>query len=978
MLSKVSLATCFVVGLNQGYSQTASEVFSKTGVRDGLVAYIGGENTALLTSLHNQGNMVVSCQAKDEAAWEKAHKAVHDQGLFGLVSVSLPLTLERLPYPEHTVNLLVADLDNLSGSLGKPSVAEIKRVLAPFGRAYVKQGNWQVIEKGLPEGMDEWTHFFYNSTHNPVSNDTEVKPSTRLRWIGNSHVGGTNSQKGLFFHQGKMLGDMQQKRPGSKKTESYTYVVNAANGVPSWRKPFRFQHFPLLSHGKAFLSHKASNSNPKAKFLVIDLKTGEQRDISNLIGEPDPRYTSFGSKGSGTNHIIGLDDLILIPNHKKLFALDAKTMEVKWTHVAKDSAIVYHIADPVSKRIFLVEGPFHQNLGTRWLNGPLNYLVALNNEGKELWRNNEWVGKGGGARPWPAISQMTYFDNSLLVRAAVANISWFGDTFAARFNADNGKPIWMHHGQADNWRKYHPKLNDNAGSYGGVNYKNTSYWAEPEAGWPKGGEKAREVYAILAYPEEKFAVANTGGMKNSWDWETGAIKNSIFQTGKQENARCNRPFGTKNYLISHMTLFMGKDGTRSRNTITRSGCAVGAVPAYGAVHFVAGWCNCANFTYGRLALSSDPLQVPVPDTKRLVKTLQTGTKASSTYKQTANQMILDEWGSPFQFRYAEHEFKAQSGDLMVTAHKQENRITGTKNGHFQWSFLTGSRITHKPVIHSGKAFVGSHDGWLYALDVATGKLAWKFLAARNEEQIVAFGQMESRWPIYGVTMHNGRIYAAAGRTSEMDGGIMIWGLNPETGAIDFKNTLFSPTITDGRDVMTKSEKTIRGARNNARWVALRSEEGKLKMVLSSWDKGAIRGRSAPMYTLKEGLALEIKQDWKSKVIDPTTQSTVTTYIKPEPEYLKPLHAKGATAGLGWVKVPTTSMVSVELRDAQGRNLVNLIKDRKVTDSFYYSTHALKSKRLSGSYYLVTRLKSLHPLPGEDGLGRVVTAVTLGK
>ena len=61
-------------------------------------------------------------------------------------------------------------------------------------------------------------------------------------------------------------------------------------------------------------------------------------------------------------------------------------------------------------------------------------------------------------------------------------------------------------------------------------------------------------------------------------------------------------------------------------------------------------------------------------------------------------------------------------------------------------------------------------------------MVWRFLAAPQHMNTVAFDQPESVWPVHGsVLFHRGVIYAAAGRSSYLDGGIMLYGLDPVSG-----------------------------------------------------------------------------------------------------------------------------------------------------------------------------------------------------
>src|SRR5947208_1827338 len=44
----------------------------------------------------------------------------------------------------------------------------------------------------------------------------------------------------------------------------------------------------------------------------------------------------------------------------------------------------------------------------------------------------------------------------------------------------------------------------------------------------------------------------------------------------------------------------------------------------------------------------------------------------------------------------------------------------------RWRWKTGGRVRSSPAVAAGRVYVGSMDGRLYALDAATGKLAWKY------------------------------------------------------------------------------------------------------------------------------------------------------------------------------------------------------------------------------------------------------------
>jgi outer membrane protein assembly factor BamB len=53
---------------------------------------------------------------------------------------------------------------------------------------------------------------------------------------------------------------------------------------------------------------------------------------------------------------------------------------------------------------------------------------------------------------------------------------------------------------------------------------------------------------------------------------------------------------------------------------------------------------------------------------------------------------------------------------------------GTTKGKAAWTFLTKARVESSPAIAGTRVYVGSNDGTLYVLDLATGKKLWEFTA----------------------------------------------------------------------------------------------------------------------------------------------------------------------------------------------------------------------------------------------------------
>lgn len=62
----------------------------------------------------------------------------------------------------------------------------------------------------------------------------------------------------------------------------------------------------------------------------------------------------------------------------------------------------------------------------------------------------------------------------------------------------------------------------------------------------------------------------------------------------------------------------------------------------------------------------------------------------------------------------------------VAKPSQANKRAQRFPGELKWKFKTGSEVLSSPAVSGDAVFVGSSDGYLYALDLSTGVLRWKF------------------------------------------------------------------------------------------------------------------------------------------------------------------------------------------------------------------------------------------------------------
>jgi outer membrane protein assembly factor BamB len=125
------------------------------------------------------------------------------------------------------------------------------------------------------------------------------------------------------------------------------------------------------------------------------------------------------------------------------------------------------------------------------------------------------------------------------------------------------------------------------------------------------------------------------------------------------------------------------------------------------------------------------------------------------------------------------------GLALVSASDRHRLVAlDAKTGERRWSFTAGGRIDSPPTVHRGLCLLGARDGWVYCLRAGDGELVWRFRAAPDERRVLAYGQLESPWPVVGgVLVYEGLAYFAVGRHSASDGGVFVGALEPATGRL---------------------------------------------------------------------------------------------------------------------------------------------------------------------------------------------------
>ncbi len=764
---------CTVAGAGEGragaggdppplFERQARAVIETAGTAGGLVVHLGAGDGPLTAALHRGPAYLVHGLTRDAGAVGRARERIHRLGLYGRVSVE-HWTGSRLPYADNLVNLVVAE------DLGEVPMDEVMRVLVPGGAACLRQGDrWTKTVKPRPEEIDEWTHFLRGPDNNAVARDRRVGPPQRLQWWAGprwcrSHefisslaamVGG-GGRLFYVFDEG-LTGVTDPRLP-----ERWVLVGrDAFNGVRLWKRPV-----PDWRAGMRWGTALRGRPGSVPRRLVADgdrLYATLSREGGVEVIEAATGKTLRTFEGTETAeelvligrtllvHLAGAGETRKTPP-ERILAIHPDTGEVRWRADLRRYQPQSLAAD--AGRVIYSTGQETVCLGLA--------------DGKEHWR----VESKGKPRTW-------VIHGDVVVEST-------GKALLAR-DAKTGKPIWTTR---------------------------------------TGGASMR--------PEDVFIVRGrvwqaVDGNIVGYDLATGeagpAVDPSPVQT-PGHHLRCYRAKATERYIITQWrgVEFVSITGQpHAQADWARGACRYGVMPANGLLYVPPHPCFCypgAKLTgFNALAPAAEEGSPGTePAGERLRKgpaSTQIGNRKSETGQGASGMSDRESQISEADWPTYRHDprrsgaagcevpptvqaaWRANLGGALTppvlaagrlyVAAKDEQTLYAldAETGGRLWRFTAGGRIDSPPTVHGGRVLFGAADGCVYALRASDGVLAWRFRAAPRERRIMSGSRLESAWPVHGsVLVENGLVYATAGRSTFLDGGIRLVALDPATGEV---------------------------------------------------------------------------------------------------------------------------------------------------------------------------------------------------
>lgn len=668
-----------------------------------------------------------------------------------------------------------------------------------------------VHQKPRPADIDGWSHCRYDATGNAVSRDKRVGPPGFLRWEATPRWNHGTKTSNLVSAQGRLFFILDDSHFASS-TRTWSLIArDAYNGIQLWRH--EIDGWEGAQRGKkvgpaqvnrrlvAVDNRVYATLGEAAPVSVLDAATGK---ILRVLQQTSPAREFIVSNGVLLALVNSTDPAAIRRGRSgraRIVALDPDTGTPLWEHnanrilpltlAADDKQAVYHDGRTV-KSLELNSGDL------RWTSAPTGQKVVS--------RDTAHPDRPGAEKstiilaPQFAPTMVLYNDVVAFAGGCQLNV----------LSASDGRELWK--------AQYPP-----------------SNYSVPV-----------DLFGFDGYlwgPDLKmnqWRPTDDNVDFNAYDPMTGQIVKRVRGNYgfRFQHHRCHQ------MKVVDSTVLAGRAGIEFLDTETgemsahhwvRGSCYYGIMPANGLLYVPPH--NCACYIRAKLsgfnALSATlPLRSAViPDDRRL----QHG-PAYGTTRRTPGRVRPEDWptyrhdiarsgrsgarvGSELLLGWETKLVPGLTSPVIADgrvylASTDDNGLYAldASTGKMLWQYSFDAGVDSPPTVHQGMVVCGCRDGSVYAFRATDGELAWKFLACPEQRLIVSRGKVESVWPVNGsVLLLENTVYFASGRTSYLDGGIQLYGLDLHTGRKMLDITL-STRGADGSELL--DEESVDGFLND--------------------------------------------------------------------------------------------------------------------------------------------------------------------
>jgi outer membrane protein assembly factor BamB len=305
---------------------------------------------------------------------------------------------------------------------------------------------------------------------------------------------------------------------------------------------------------------------------------------------------------------------------------------------------------------------------------------------------------------------------------------------------------------------------------------------------------------VFIMDDVAYVRSRKPGLGVAVDLKTGKVKNPPQKKSPIRDPgthwRCYRNKATEKYLLlcQRWTEFYElATGVQTVSRFVRGSCQYGQMPCNGLLYAPHDSCACSMESklnsFKALAPIANPAE-DIPGVVRLEKgpayeqvdnwqsanenpddwpTYRRDAARSGVAKTAIGAKLAPVWEARLKGRLTA---PVVADGMLIAAAPDDHTVHAVNagSGEPMWSYTAGGPVDSPPTIHQGRAIFGCADGSIYCLRASDGELVWRYRAAPIDHRIVAYGKVESVWPLHGsVLVQDGVVYAVAGRTTHMDG-----------------------------------------------------------------------------------------------------------------------------------------------------------------------------------------------------------------
>lgn len=833
---------------------SAKFISESSGFTGGICVIIGDKSGDLATAMSTQGRYVIQALLPDRESLENVRRELRHSGVYGLLSANQS-SYASLPYAENLINIVVIR-DYEGAAKRGLSIDDIYRVLAPYGSVFLevssssseeipklvdklllsgltrvqlktrKNSNavrWIKSVKPWPDEIDEWTHYLHDADGNPVAMDRVVAPPKHFQWVSDplwmrSHESDSSvrtlvTSQGRLFYIGddapiSLLGDHDLP------DKWFLTAQDAFNGVLLWKVPIKDWGWRAWKPSWFTPRPGVIPLNIEKRLVAVDdrvyVTLGYRAPVSQLDAKTGRLLKAYEGTDR-TAEILHRDDLLILSvlddDGARVKLIEVESGKTRWSSEKsyRGTTTDYYRFRAMHGSVTPAKVDPTLNIATdgdvvALLDG--EDVVGINFEnGQERWRGKfplvKADYKAGGIN-----ALRTVWTGTLIISDGV--VVHASPNQLAAFSSKTGDILWTQ-----------PKR-----YLGHLWYEWKDVFIIDGLVWTWSGQVMREPLVVNGKPSKSKSLWPV--RVNGYDLHTGKLKKdvplgNIFKT--HHHHRCYRNKATLRYILASRRGTEYVDLENGHHTVqnwVRGTCHVGMMPANGLQYAPPHPCVCyiEEKLNGMLALAP---QIPSryrPTESEIVERLERG----PTYDRVSGpDASTSDWPTyrHDSLRSGAVETCVSKSPQLLWQKKLGRRITqptvvggrlflplvdehsvasfDVEDGERFWEFTAGGRIDSPPTYHRGAVIFGSTDGYVYCLRASDGELVWRFRAAPRDRQIAAFGQLESAWPVHGsVLVQDGIAYFASGRSSHLDGGLTLYGVDALSGRVRHETKLEGP------------------------------------------------------------------------------------------------------------------------------------------------------------------------------------------